>query len=109
LIRLIPVINGAIEIATKGLKKNMEAIPVKNSIDSLQRQVYLEHHILYGKYCSMKLGSTSGGDQLWFKRRSTRKKRPLKEETTTTRIHEVKELQKTVILGTAHILRKVLM
>jgi hypothetical protein len=28
--------------------------------------------------------------------------------STTPRIHEVKELQKTAILGTAHILRKVL-
>ena len=32
---IIPVIIGAIEIVTKGLKKNMEAIAGKHSIDSL--------------------------------------------------------------------------
>jgi len=32
---IIPVINGATRIVTKGLKKNLEAIPGKYSIDSL--------------------------------------------------------------------------
>jgi hypothetical protein len=32
---IIPVINGTARIVTKGLKKNLEAIPGKHSIDSL--------------------------------------------------------------------------
>jgi hypothetical protein len=32
---IIPVITGTTRIVTKGLKKNLEAIPVKHSIDSL--------------------------------------------------------------------------
>jgi hypothetical protein len=33
---IMPAIIGAIGVATKGLKKNLEAIPGKYSIDSLQ-------------------------------------------------------------------------
>jgi hypothetical protein len=29
---------------TRGLRKNLEAVPGKHSIVSLQKQVYLEHH-----------------------------------------------------------------
>ena len=35
---------GTTGIVTKGLKKNLEAMPGIHSIDSLQRQLYLEHH-----------------------------------------------------------------
>jgi hypothetical protein len=35
--KIIPVITGAIGIVTKGLRKNLEAIPGKHSIDSLQK------------------------------------------------------------------------
>ena len=38
--KIIPVINGAAGIATKGLRKNFEAIPGKHSVDSLTRQLY---------------------------------------------------------------------
>jgi inosine-uridine nucleoside N-ribohydrolase len=38
---IIPVIIGATEIVTKSLKKNLEAIPGKHSIDSLQQTVIL--------------------------------------------------------------------
>ena len=34
---ILPVITGATGIATKVLKKNLEAIPGKHSIDSLQK------------------------------------------------------------------------
>jgi len=37
---IIPVITGATGIVTKGLKKDMEAIPGKHSIDSLQKTMY---------------------------------------------------------------------
>jgi hypothetical protein len=36
-----PVINGATGIVTKGLKKNLETIPGKHSIDSLQKTAVL--------------------------------------------------------------------
>ena len=41
---IIPVIIGATGIVTRSLRKNLEAVPEKHSIDSLQRQLYLEHH-----------------------------------------------------------------
>jgi hypothetical protein len=44
---VIPVIIGAIGIVTKELKKYLETIPGKHSIDSLQKkQLYWEHHTL---------------------------------------------------------------
>jgi hypothetical protein len=38
---IIPIIIGATGIVTKGLKKNLEAIPGKHSIDSLQKTAVL--------------------------------------------------------------------
>ena len=35
------------------LKENLEAVPGKH----YKRQLYLEHHTQYGKYCSVKLES----------------------------------------------------
>jgi hypothetical protein len=37
----IPVIIEATGIVTRSLRKNLEAVPGKHSIDSLQRQLYL--------------------------------------------------------------------
>jgi hypothetical protein len=34
---IVPVVTGATGIVTKGLKKNLEAIPGKHSIDSLKK------------------------------------------------------------------------
>jgi hypothetical protein len=34
---LIPIVNGATGIVTEGLKKNVEAIPGKHSVDPLQK------------------------------------------------------------------------
>ena len=42
---IIPVIIGATGKVTRSLRKNLEAVPGKHSIDSLQKQLYLEHHI----------------------------------------------------------------
>ena len=45
---IIPVINGAIGIVTKGLKKNLEAILGKHSIVSLQKTAILgTSHIIW--------------------------------------------------------------
>ena len=41
---IIPLKIGATGIVTRSLRKNLEAIPGKHSIDSLQKQLYLEHH-----------------------------------------------------------------
>ena len=41
---IIPIIIGATGIVTRSLRKNLEAVSGKHSIDSLQRQLYLEHH-----------------------------------------------------------------
>ena len=41
---IIPVIIGATGIVMRSLRKNLEAVPGKHSIDSLQKQLYLEHH-----------------------------------------------------------------
>ena len=38
---VIPVITGATGIVTEGLKKNLEAMPGENSIDSLQKAAVL--------------------------------------------------------------------
>ena len=43
---IIPVIIRATGIVTRSLKKNLESVPGKHSIDSLQRQLYLEHYII---------------------------------------------------------------
>ena len=38
---IIPVINGATGIVTRSLRKNLEVVPGKNSIDSLQKTAIL--------------------------------------------------------------------
>jgi hypothetical protein len=44
---IISVVTGATGIVTKGLKKNLEAVPAKHSIDSLQKTAVLKtSHIL---------------------------------------------------------------
>jgi len=41
---VIPEITGATGIGTEDLKKNLEAMPGEHSIDSVQKQMYLEQH-----------------------------------------------------------------
>jgi hypothetical protein len=41
---IIPVIIGATGVVTRSLRKNLEAVPGKHSIDSLRRRLYLEQH-----------------------------------------------------------------
>ena len=53
--KIIPIIIGATGIVTKVLRKNLDAVPEKYSIDSLNKQLYLEHHTQYGQYCSLNL------------------------------------------------------
>jgi len=72
---IVPVIIRATGIVTRSLRKNLETVPGKHSIDSLQQAAILgTSHIIW---------SLSSGDHRWFNR-STRKKRPV-----TTDIHIV--------------------
>jgi hypothetical protein len=46
--KIIPVTTGATRIVTKGLRKNLEAIPGKHSIDLLQETAILgTSHIIW--------------------------------------------------------------
>jgi hypothetical protein len=79
---IIPVIIGATGIVTRGLRKNLEAVPGKHSIVSLQKTAILGTSHIIRKVLQCETGSLSGGDHRWFKR-STRRK-SLRQETTTT-------------------------
>jgi len=71
---IIPVIIGSTGIVTRSLRKNLEAVPGKHSIDSLQKTATLETSHIIRKVLQCETGSLSGGDHRWFKR-STGKKR----------------------------------
>jgi hypothetical protein len=64
---IVPVINGATGIVTKSLRKNLEAIPVKHSIDSLQQTAVLGTSHIMRKVLQCETGSVSGGGHCWFK------------------------------------------
>jgi hypothetical protein len=51
----VPALSGDTGIATKIIKKILEAILRKYSTDSQQNTLILGHHPLYGKYWSLKL------------------------------------------------------
>jgi hypothetical protein len=73
---IIPVVIAATRIVTKALKRNLEAIPGKHSIDSLQKTAILAtshiiHKVLQSEVCNL-----SRGDHYWFKR-NTKEKRPV--------------------------------
>jgi len=74
--RIIPVIIGATGIVTRGLRKRLEAVPGKHSIDSLQKADILGTSHIIRKVLQCEAWSLSGGDHCWFKR-ITRKKRPV--------------------------------
>jgi hypothetical protein len=73
---IILVVIGATGVVTTSLRKNLEAIPGKQSVDSLKKTAILgASHIIRKVLLSESL-YLSGGDQRWFKR-STREKRPV--------------------------------
>jgi hypothetical protein len=74
---IIPVIIGASGIVTRSLRKNLEDVPGKHSIDSLQKTAILgtSHIRVIRKVLRCETQTMSGGDHRWFKR-STEKKRP---------------------------------
>ena len=75
---IVPVIIGATGIVTRSLKKNLETVTGKHSIDSLQKTAILGTSHTIRKVLQCEAWSVSGGDHCWFKR-STRKKRPVTE------------------------------
>ena len=72
----MPVKTGATGIVTRSLKKILEAVPGKHSIDSLQKTAILGTSHIIRKVLQCEACSLSGGDHRWFKR-STGKKRPV--------------------------------
>ena len=76
---ILRVIIGAIGIVTRSLRKNLETVSGKHSIDSLQTTAILGTSHIIRKVLQCEAWSLSGGDHRWFKR-STRKKRPVTKE-----------------------------
>jgi len=58
---IIPVITGATWIVTRSLRKNLEAVPGKHSIDSIQKTAILGTSHIIWKYCSVKLEAWAVG------------------------------------------------
>jgi len=73
---IIPITIGATGIVTRSLRKKLEALPRKHSIDSLQKTAILGTSHIILKVLQCEAGSLSGGDHCWFKT-STTKKRPV--------------------------------
>jgi hypothetical protein len=73
---IIPVIIGATGVVTRSLRKNLEAIPGKHSIDSLQKTAIFGISHIIRKALQCEACSLSGGDHCWFER-TIRKKKPV--------------------------------
>jgi hypothetical protein len=69
--RIIRVVNRPTRTVTKGLKKNVEAIPRKHSIDSLQKTAILGISHITRKVLQCGTGYLSSGDHRWFKRKKS--------------------------------------
>jgi hypothetical protein len=50
---VIPVVVGTTGIVTRGSRKNLEVVPGKHSVDSLQETAVLGTSHIIGKYCSL--------------------------------------------------------
>ena len=82
---IIPVIIGATGIVTRSLRKNLEAVPGKHSIDALQKTAMLGTSHIIRKVLQCEARSLSGGDHCWFKR-ITRKNRSVTRDILTLRL-----------------------
>jgi hypothetical protein len=88
---ILPVITGGTETVTKDLKKNLEVITGKYSVDSVQERIILgTSHILW-KVLLFATGTLSHCDHSWVNR-STR------EERTVTRNNIVVEVEVVVVV-----------
>ena len=73
---IVPVINGATGIVTRSVRKNLEVVPGRHSIDSLQKTAIPGKSHVIREVLHCEASSLSGGDYRWLMR-STRKKRPV--------------------------------
>jgi len=80
---IVPVIIGATGIVTRSLRKNLETVPGKQSIDSLQKTAILGTSHIIRKVLQCEASSLSSGDHRWFKRTNG------KERLVTRDIHIV--------------------
>jgi len=80
---IIPVIIGATGKVTRSLRKNLEAVPGKHSIDSLQKTAILGTSHIIRKILQCEAWSLRGGDHYWFKR-ITKKNRPVTRDIIIT-------------------------
>jgi hypothetical protein len=71
---VIPVIIGATEIVTEGLKKYLETRPGNHSTNSLKKKALPGKSHIKREEPQSETGSLSGGVHNWFKGRSTRGK-----------------------------------
>jgi hypothetical protein len=76
---IIPVIIGATGIVTNGLRKNLEAVPGKHAVESLQQTAVLGTAHIMQEVLRSETGSLSSGDRHCFKI-SNREKRHLTRE-----------------------------
>ena len=76
---IVPVKIGATRIVRRSLRKHLEDIPTKHSVDSLQKTAVLGTSHIIPKVLQCEASSLSGGDHRWFKR-STRKKKSVKRD-----------------------------
>jgi hypothetical protein len=70
---IIPAVIGATGMVTRGLRKNVEVIPGKYSIDSLQKAAVLGTSHVMRKVLQCEPCGLSGGDRCWVKRRTGEK------------------------------------
>jgi hypothetical protein len=72
---IIPVIVRATGIVTRSLRKNLEDIPRKHSIDSQQKTAVLGTAHIMWEVLQCGTGRVSGGDRYWFKGRGAGEER----------------------------------
>ena len=78
---IIPVITGATGLVTKGLKKDLEAVPVDRSIDSPQKTAVLGTAHIIWKVLQCGTGRVSGGGIGIGSRGEVQGRKGLRQET----------------------------
>ena len=82
----------------RSLRKNLEAVPGKHSIDSLQKTAILGTSHIIRKVLQCEAWSLSSGDHRWFKR-STRKKRPVTRDDDKNNNNNKQQQQQQQSIG----------
>ena len=79
---IIPEITEATGIVIKVLKKNLEVIPGRYSIDSVKKTAILGTSHTIRKALQSETWSLSGGDHRWFFKESISEKMPVTRDNT---------------------------